>query len=85
MSRVHRPLPYIDRSASLDEEVLCGTDSPLTPEELAANGIFPGGAYCSESTLPPLSLLEPLLEANENKSRSSSIVEAAGELDSFLC
>ncbi|XP_071523933.1 FERM domain-containing protein 5 isoform X6 [Panulirus ornatus] len=27
MSRVHRPLPYIDRSSSLDEDVLCGADT----------------------------------------------------------
>ena len=26
ISRVHRPLPYIDRSSSLDEDVLCGAD-----------------------------------------------------------
>lgn len=27
ISRVHRPLPYIDRSSSLDEDVLCAADT----------------------------------------------------------
>lgn len=40
----------------------------------------PGAAYCPESTLPPLSLLEPLLEAQENKSRSSSILDSSCKL-----
>ncbi|XP_042203992.1 FERM domain-containing protein 5-like isoform X3 [Homarus americanus] len=82
MSRVHRPLPYIDRSSSLDEDVLCGADTGSQDSTEGLNHINggcggPGAAYCPESTLPPLSLLEPLLEAQENKSRSSSILDSS--------
>ncbi|CAL4068382.1 unnamed protein product [Meganyctiphanes norvegica] len=98
VSGVHRPLPYIDRSTSLDEEVLCGADTPTnhyhhltdsalniinaewTADMIHQQNYFIGhhGAYCPESTLPPLSLLEPLLEArDESKSRSSSILDSA--------
>ncbi|KAL7648172.1 UNVERIFIED_CONTAM: hypothetical protein RMT77_000075 [Armadillidium vulgare] len=75
MSRVHRPLPYIDRSTSLDEEVLCDAESPSPAHDLYANGSFSavGGAYCPESTLPPLSQLETLAEDNENKFHDSSL------------
>ncbi|XP_069974544.1 FERM domain-containing protein 5 isoform X4 [Penaeus vannamei] len=96
MSRVHRPLPYIDRSSSLDEDVLCGADTGSQDSTEGINHINggcgdyrttdllslfkgPGAAYCPESTLPPLSLLEPLLEAQENKSRSSSILDSSWE------
>ncbi|XP_071523931.1 FERM domain-containing protein 5 isoform X4 [Panulirus ornatus] len=84
MSRVHRPLPYIDRSSSLDEDVLCGADTGSQDSTEGLNHINggcggPGAAYCPESTLPPLSLLEPLLEAQENKSRSSSILDSSWE------
>ncbi|KAK7086623.1 FERM domain-containing protein 5 [Halocaridina rubra] len=89
MSRVHRPLPYIDRSSSLDEDVLCGADTgsqDLTEGLNHINGgcVGPGAAYCPESTLPPLSLLEPLLEAQENKSRSSSILDSSCTSSSAL-
>ncbi|KAK8385689.1 hypothetical protein O3P69_016460 [Scylla paramamosain] len=82
ISRVHRPLPYIDRSSSLDEDVLCGADMGSQDSTEGLNHINggcggPGAAYCPESTLPPLSLLEPLLEAQENKSRSSSILDSS--------
>ncbi|XP_068247357.1 FERM domain-containing protein 5 isoform X1 [Palaemon carinicauda] len=82
MSRVHRPLPYIDRSSSLDEDVLCGADTGSQDSTEGLNHVNggcggPGAAYCPESTLPPLSLLEPLLEAQENKSRSSSILDSS--------
>ncbi|XP_050719671.1 FERM domain-containing protein 5-like isoform X2 [Eriocheir sinensis] len=84
ISRVHRPLPYIDRSSSLDEDVLCGADTGSQDSTEGLNHINggcggPGAAYCPESTLPPLSLLEPLLEAQENKSRSSSILDSSWE------
>ncbi|XP_066953853.1 FERM domain-containing protein 5 isoform X4 [Macrobrachium rosenbergii] len=84
MSRVHRPLPYIDRSSSLDEDVLCGADTGSQDSTEGLNHVNggcggPGAAYCPESTLPPLSLLEPLLEAQENKSRSSSILDSSWE------
>ncbi|KAK3865152.1 hypothetical protein Pcinc_015837 [Petrolisthes cinctipes] len=82
ISRVHRPLPYIDRSSSLDEDVLCAADTGSQDSTDGLNHINggcggPGAAYCPESTLPPLSLLEPLLEAQENKSRSSSILDSS--------
>ena len=43
----------------------------------------PGAAYCPESTLPPLNLLEPLLEAHETKSRSSSILDSSCESEIY--
>ncbi|KAF2354392.1 Protein of unknown function DUF4817 [Trinorchestia longiramus] len=54
----HRRLPYIDRSASLDEEALCGGASPATPHSGPRSV-----SCCPESSLPPL--LEPAAETGE--------------------
>lgn len=44
MGRVHRPLPYIDRSTSLDEDVLCDAESPTPAHDLYVNGSFTGAS-----------------------------------------
>ena len=57
MSRVHRPLPYIDRSSSLDEEVLCGADTPIESPSADALNQLNGtcvGECCNFSLLNAL-------------------------------
>ncbi|RXG69713.1 hypothetical protein Avbf_09606 [Armadillidium vulgare] len=56
------PLKNVGRSTSL----------PTTPAD-SDNYETVGGAYCPESTLPPLSQLETLAEDNENKFHDSSL------------
>ncbi|XP_071523930.1 FERM domain-containing protein 5 isoform X3 [Panulirus ornatus] len=80
MSRVHRPLPYIDRSSSLDEDVLCGADTGSQDSTEGLNHINGGcGVMDAESSLEPCLETKGKQDCEDHKDKEGNVTENSKE------